>query len=60
MRIMVRNLWKIYRNGVIALRAVSFELVGNRLVILAGPNGAGKTTLIRIMDGEISPQEDMY
>ena len=55
MYIMVKDLWKVYRNGVIALRAVSFELVKNKLVILAGPNGAGKTTLIRIMDGEISP-----
>jgi len=54
-RVRVEDVWKIYRNGVAALRGVSFELEKERLVILAGPNGAGKTTLIRIMDGEISP-----
>ncbi len=54
-RVCVKDIWKIYSNGVAALRGVSFELEKERLVILAGPNGAGKTTLIRIMDGEISP-----
>lgn len=53
--ITVKNLWKIYKDNVIALRGVSFELSEDKLVILAGPNGAGKTTLIRVMDGEISP-----
>lgn len=51
----VRNVWKIYSNNVVALRGVSFELDGEKLVILAGPNGAGKTTLVRIIDGELSP-----
>ncbi len=55
MHIVVKDLWKVYRNNIVALRGVSFELVNDKLVILAGPNGAGKTTLIRIMDGEISP-----
>ena len=54
-RVCVEGVWKIYSNGVAALRGVSFELEKERLIILAGPNGAGKTTLIRIMDGEISP-----
>ncbi len=55
MLVKVEKLWKVYRNNVVALRGVSFELIDNRLIILAGPNGAGKTTLIRVMDGEISP-----
>ena len=56
-RVCVEDVWKIYRNGVVALRGVSFVLERERLVILAGPNGAGKTTLIRILDGEISPSK---
>lgn len=55
MRVVVKDLWKVYRGGVAALRGVSFELSSDRLIILAGPNGAGKTTLIRIIDGELSP-----
>ncbi len=53
--VVAKDLWKIYRNGVTALRGVSFELRDSRLIILAGPNGAGKTTLVRILDGELSP-----
>ncbi len=53
--VVVRNLWKKYKNNVIALRGVNFTVKEERLIILAGPNGSGKTTLIRIMDGELSP-----
>jgi len=53
--ISVDNLWKIYRDNIVALRGVSFNVSEENLVILAGPNGSGKTTLIRIMDGELSP-----
>ena len=56
-KIDVKDVWKIYSNGVTALRGISFELESEKLVILAGPNGAGKTTLIRILDGEISPSK---
>jgi|GEM_PF-4401717 len=40
--ITVKDLWKIYKDNVIALRGVSFELSEDKLVILAGPHGAGK------------------
>jgi len=53
--VVVSDLWKKYRNNIIALRGVSFIVKGENLIILAGPNGSGKTTLIRIMDGELSP-----
>jgi tungstate transport system ATP-binding protein len=41
---------KNYRN-VEALKSVSLELQGNKIIVLLGVNGAGKSTLMRILAG---------
>jgi ABC-2 type transport system ATP-binding protein len=45
----VRNLVKIYPNGIQALRSVDLEVPQGDFFALLGPNGAGKTTLIGII-----------
>ncbi|MEZ4520297.1 MAG: ATP-binding cassette domain-containing protein [Thermomicrobiales bacterium] len=47
--ISVRNLTKTYRNGVEALRGVSFNVAQGEIFGLLGPNGAGKSTTVRIL-----------
>lgn len=44
------NLKKNYRS-VKALKSVSLNLEGNKMIVLLGVNGAGKTTLMRIIAG---------
>ncbi|MCL4426363.1 MAG: ATP-binding cassette domain-containing protein [Firmicutes bacterium] len=39
------------------LRGVSFQLEAGEKVALVGPNGVGKTTLLRILAGELEPDE---
>ena len=47
---------KVYRDGTIALRDVSYEYGGTgSLLLFIGPNGAGKTTLLRIVGGQLLP-----
>ena len=42
--------------GLVALDAVTFEVVQGRIKALIGPNGAGKTTLFNIISGLYHPQ----
>jgi tungstate transport system ATP-binding protein len=46
----ILDLQKNYRN-VQALKSLSLELRGNKIIVLLGVNGAGKTTLMRILSG---------
>jgi len=48
------DLQKKYRT-VKALKSVSMELQGNKIIALLGVNGAGKTTLMRILAGLENP-----
>lgn len=45
----IRNLTKIYPNGVEALKGIDFEVESGDFYALLGPNGAGKTTAIGII-----------
>jgi tungstate transport system ATP-binding protein len=49
-RLQLVNIKKSYRN-VEALKSVSLEIQGNKIIALLGVNGAGKTTLMRIVAG---------
>jgi ABC-2 type transport system ATP-binding protein len=49
-----RQLTKIYKNGVHALRGVDLDVEEGDFFALLGPNGAGKTTLIGIVTSLVS------
>ncbi len=53
--IKVRDLVKIYSNGVRALDGVSLGVDEGEVFAMLGPNGAGKTTLMRILTTQIRP-----
>ena len=43
--------------GVQALADVSFSIAAGEIVGLIGPNGAGKTTMLKIIAGEVKPDQ---
>jgi ABC-2 type transport system ATP-binding protein len=45
----IRNLVKVYRNGVRALEGIDLDVAEGDFFALLGPNGAGKTTAIGIV-----------
>ena len=47
----VQNVWKIYADGLEALKDVNLEIAEGEIIALLGPNGAGKTTLISTICG---------
>ncbi len=55
MAVEFRDVHKIYPDGNVALRGVSFSIEVGEIHGILGENGAGKTTLMRILYGEIKP-----
>jgi len=53
--IVVTNL-SIHFSGNYIFEGVSFKINNNDKIGLVGKNGAGKTTLMRILKGELSPE----
>jgi ABC-2 type transport system ATP-binding protein len=53
----VRNLRKVYGNGVAALKGVSLEVAAGDFFALLGPNGAGKSTLIGIVSSLVNASD---
>ncbi len=51
----VKDLWKIYPNGIVANRGVNLEILEGEVLALLGENGAGKTTLVSIIAGYQKP-----
>jgi ABC-2 type transport system ATP-binding protein len=53
--IVLKNVSKRYKNGVLAADSVSLEIKKGEIFGLLGPNGAGKTTIIKLLTTLIYP-----
>jgi len=53
----INNLTKIYDDGTVALRDVSFEVADSEFLIIIGLSGSGKSTLLRCINRLIDPTE---
>lgn len=51
----MRDIVKVYPDGVVALKGVNLTVEQGEIHGLLGENGAGKSTLMRILYGEIKP-----
>lgn len=53
----LKNITKIYDNGIVANKNINFNLKKGEIHAIAGENGAGKSTLMKILFGMQQPTE---
>ena len=53
----MENITKIYPNGFVANKGITFSVQEGEIHALVGENGAGKTTLMKVLFGMEQPQE---
>eukprot|EP00831_Metopus_contortus_P039623 TRINITY_DN31042_c0_g2_i1.p1 TRINITY_DN31042_c0_g2~~TRINITY_DN31042_c0_g2_i1.p1 ORF type:complete len:362 (-),score=49.14 TRINITY_DN31042_c0_g2_i1:42-1127(-) len=51
----MKNVWKVYPNGVVANKGIDFSVRKGEIHALLGENGAGKSTLMKMLFGFESP-----
>ncbi len=51
----MHDVWKVYDNGVEALRGINVKIERGEFVYIVGPSGAGKSTFIKLMYREEKP-----
>jgi cell division transport system ATP-binding protein len=51
----MHDVWKVYPNGVEALRGIDLRIDQSEFVYIVGPSGSGKSTLIKLMYREEVP-----
>ncbi len=47
----LRNIKKIYENGVVAVQGFDLEIADKEFIVLVGPSGCGKSTTLRMIAG---------
>jgi multiple sugar transport system ATP-binding protein len=50
-RLVMKNLWKTYPNGLTATKGFNLEVCDDEFVVLVGPSGCGKSTILRMIAG---------
>ena len=55
--ISMTDVFKVYPNGVKALKGITFSLEKGGFAFLVGPSGSGKSTIIKLLTGEIAPTD---
>lgn len=53
--IVMKNVYKKYKNGVVASHGINIEIDRGEFVFVVGPSGAGKSTFIKMMFREEKP-----
>ena len=53
----IENLTKVYPNGTVALKNVSFDVPDGEFMVVIGLSGSGKSTLLRCINRLIEPTE---
>jgi multiple sugar transport system ATP-binding protein len=51
------NVWKVFRDGTVALRSLNLEIRDGEFFVFLGPSGCGKTTILRTLAGLDHPTE---
>ncbi|MBL8151691.1 MAG: ATP-binding cassette domain-containing protein, partial [Blastocatellia bacterium] len=49
--VQLKNIKKVYDNGVCVVKDATFDILDKEFVILVGPSGCGKSTLLRMIAG---------